>query len=956
MKSKILYKKTWISFVILMTGIALTIAAFVYTKNNQETALKKEFHLVCSDIKTIISTRLHAHALLLRSGASYIEGSENVTREKWHIYIESLKISKNLPGIEGVGFAEIIKKDQLKEHIRQIRKEGFADYSVRPAGERAVYTSIIYLEPFAGRNLRAFGFDMYSEPVRRKAMDQACDQNLAALSAKVVLVQESDQKKQIGTLMYVPVYEKGMPINTIDERRAAIRGWVYSPYRMDDLMKGILGRWDLNNISKIHLRIFENDSVSQNSILFDSQKIDKTTQDDETAQTFTIPIVFNEKEWTLQFTDSILQFPYLQSKVLLVLISGFIISILLFYLSLLLMNTRIRAQQIANELTSQLKESEARFTMFMDQLPAIVFIKDHEGKALFVNHFLDNALGASKWLGKDMFEVFPNEIGAKFLEDDMHVLKLGYKKIEESMMLLDGKVHYFETQKFTIPQQGQKPLLGGIALDITDRKLSELALKESEAKYHTLADNTQDIINRFDRNYKHLYASPSAYRLSGINHLDYIGKSHRDLGFSSEDCDFWENCIQTVFDSGKTHNQLIEFEGKTGKVYLDWLLSPEFDDENNIVSVLGNIRDITEIKKTEVALYEERQRLSGIIKGTNVATWEWNIQTGETIFNERWAEIIGFTLEEISPVSIDTWLKFAHPDDNKSSNKLLEKHFRGELDYYVFETRMKHKNGNWVWVLDSGMVTSWTDDGKPLLMMGSHLDINERKLVEEELKVSREQLRDFAAHLQKVREDERLSITLEIHDSLAQFLVAQKMEMGMYKKKISKSLGPIQSAEILAEMEQFITLTDNAIKSARKIMNGLRPEQLELLGFVETAEVLLRDFEESHHLKCQFIHELSGFIIHPEHALALFRTLQESLNNILKHAMATSVIVQLTTNTHKLILEIIDNGVGFDINNCGRADSFGLIGMKELAKMHNGILEINSKVGEGTQVRVELPI
>ncbi|MEI8272260.1 MAG: ATP-binding protein, partial [Paludibacter sp.] len=72
--------------------------------------------------------------------------------------------------------------------------------------------------------------------------------------------------------------------------------------------------------------------------------------------------------------------------------------------------------------------------------------------------------------------------------------------------------------------------------------------------------------------------------------------------------------------------------------------------------------------------------------------------------------------------------------------------------------------------------------------------------------------------------------------------------------------------------------------------------------------------------------------------------------------MATSVIVQLTTNTHKLILEIIDNGVGFDINNCGRADSFGLIGMKELAKMHNGILEINSKVGEGTQVRVELPI
>ncbi|MEI7672400.1 MAG: PAS domain-containing protein [Deltaproteobacteria bacterium] len=80
-----------------------------------------------------------------------------------------------------------------------------------------------------------------------------------------------------------------------------------------------------------------------------------------------------------------------------------------------------------------------------------------------------------------------------------------------------------------------------------------------------------------------------------------------------------------------------------------------------------------------------------MIKGTIVGTWEWNVQTRETIFNDRWAEIIGYTMDEISPVAIETWMKYTHPEDLKSSEELLEKHFRGEIDYYKFESRMKHK-------------------------------------------------------------------------------------------------------------------------------------------------------------------------------------------------------------------------------------------------------------------------
>lgn len=112
------------------------------------------------------------------------------------------------------------------------------------------------------------------------------------------------------------------------------------------------------------------------------------------------------------------------------------------------------------------------------------------------------------------------------------------------------------------------------------------------------------------------------------------------------------------------------------------------------------------------------------------------MQTGETNFNERWAEIIGYTLKELQPVSIETWKKFAHPDDLEKSNSLLQKHFMNQTEYYNFEIRMKHKNGNWIWVLDTGKVIEWSGDGRPIKMFGTHTDVSLFKQTEEALRES----------------------------------------------------------------------------------------------------------------------------------------------------------------------------------------------------------------------------
>ncbi|MBB99710.1 MAG: bifunctional diguanylate cyclase/phosphodiesterase, partial [Rhodobacteraceae bacterium] len=152
------------------------------------------------------------------------------------------------------------------------------------------------------------------------------------------------------------------------------------------------------------------------------------------------------------------------------------------------------------------------------------------------------------------------------------------------------------------------------------------------------------------------------------------------------------------------------------------------------------LEDLTESHAVFRTLAAERRRLRQIISGTGAGTWEWNVQTGETVFNARWAEIIGYDLAEISPTTIETWLNAAHPDDLAESERKLLAHFAGETPSYECEARMRHKDGHWVWVLDRGRVFTWTEDGKPEWMFGTHMDVTSLKQQQEDLRKSREML------------------------------------------------------------------------------------------------------------------------------------------------------------------------------------------------------------------------
>jgi len=265
----------------------------------------------------------------------------------------------------------------LQSHIQKVRSEGFPDYNVTPKGERDIYTSILYIEPFSGRNLRAFGYDMFSEPIRRKAMEQARDKDVAALSGKVILVQESGKDQQPGALMYVPVYRNGMPVRTVEERRKAIIGWVYSPYRMIDLMNGMLGRWDSTEYNRIHLRIYDQNNMDENSLLFDSEALNHHVDKDRNTISYTIPLNFNGHVWILNFTQYEGSESYYSNSVIIIFISGILISFLLFALFIAFTKARSRLY-ISERLSEQLKESEEKHRALIENATEGIYVVQND--------------------------------------------------------------------------------------------------------------------------------------------------------------------------------------------------------------------------------------------------------------------------------------------------------------------------------------------------------------------------------------------------------------------------------------------------------------------------------------------------------------------------------------------------------------------------------------------------
>ena len=603
-----------LGWIVLVVGLILTASEALHMKSDVELHAEREFNVQCSEIKKNIERRLGEHARILQNGTALFEASDTVTRETWHAFTHHQKFDTQLPGIQGLGFSLLIPREGLTRHVMNMRREGFPEYQLKPVGDRAVYTSIIYLEPFSGRNLRAFGYDMFSEPVRRAAMERARDTDAAALSGKVVLVQETGTDVQAGALMYVPVYHKGLPIETVAQRRAAILGWVYSPYRMNDLMQGILGGRNLEQEKQLHLRIFDSGQPSPQRLLYECHP----AVDDKllTAVRFTqqIPVDFNGHCWTLRFTqtgDGLTSVDYL--RVWLTLGGGMAISLLLFALIRALMNTRAAALRMAEKLTVELKESEQFVTDVLNSLSSNIAVIDSRGIIVAVNEPWRNFAVAHRGSA-----AVRSDLGTPYLdacrgivagEDDegVEAAQNGIRSVlrgEQEKFTLEYPCHSpVEQRWFTMCVVRFHGLRHGVVIshtDITERRLIEIKLIESELHLRTIIENEPECIKIMDAEGLLIQMNPAGLAMIEADSLEQVAGRPVLEFIAPEYRTAYAELHQQVL-AGETRQLQYEVLGlKGGRRWLDTHAAP-MPDLGTMVH-LAVTRDISVQKKTELEL------------------------------------------------------------------------------------------------------------------------------------------------------------------------------------------------------------------------------------------------------------------------------------------------------------------------------------------------------------------
>ena len=251
----------------VIASLALTAFAWFVVTASVDRYESQRFARRAAELQKNIAFQLETYVNTLIQTKSMMAIAPPLSRSDFKRYVDSLGLIKNYPGIQGLGYTVRIPASALPSHLAQVRRSGFPEYTVWPQTPRDEYFSILYLEPFDWRNQRAFGYDMYTEPTRRAAMATARDLGRPMASGKITLVQETEEKQQPGFLIYVPVYKNGMPTETVEQRRTALVGFVYSPFRAHDLFQGIVRTGGI--AANIDFKVFDGPTPAADKLLYD---------------------------------------------------------------------------------------------------------------------------------------------------------------------------------------------------------------------------------------------------------------------------------------------------------------------------------------------------------------------------------------------------------------------------------------------------------------------------------------------------------------------------------------------------------------------------------------------------------------------------------------------------------------------------------------------------------------
>jgi PAS domain S-box-containing protein len=471
-------------FLILAAGLLFTFIVSYRLAKVAEAEDRIRFQALVQDVHASIQGRLETYTALLRAGTGLFAANESVEEIEFRNFVKSLGLAEYYPGVQGMGFSLRVKPEERQALIETRRREGVADFQLRPApaaADRSERQAIIYLEPQDQRNRAALGYDMSREPARRAAMERARDSGVPVATSRVILFQVIDPAaQQPGFVIYAPVYREGAPVTNQAERREALVGFVYSPFRANDFLRGVVPGKSYENIE---FKVFDGSEAKPEGLLYGSTSEgapSPASYQPRFAATATLDVA--GQPWTVSYASRPgFDLAYSRTWPPYILAAGLLLSFLFFAVSRAQMTARSKAERSQLAVT----ESEERYRELVENANDVVFTLDLAGNVTSINKAVESITGYSQneLLGMNMSEFLtPGSRDSARLMTERKLAGEERTNYEVDVRAKDGHLFRLEISSRLAVHQGKPVGVQGVARDITTRRRAEEALRQADQR------------------------------------------------------------------------------------------------------------------------------------------------------------------------------------------------------------------------------------------------------------------------------------------------------------------------------------------------------------------------------------------------------------------------------------------------------------------------------------------